>query len=69
LPPAAQRFAQPSTVICRWYRRSLGGLRFDVTGYVTDENRSKIEKIQQNQSRNFVTDEIWIFSALQTARE
>jgi len=47
----------------------LGGLRFDVSGCVTDEKRLKIERIQQNQSRNFGTDEIGIFSALQTARE
>ena len=47
----------------------LGGHRFGVTGYVTDENRLKIEKMQQNQSCNFVTDEIGISSALQTARE
>jgi hypothetical protein len=68
-PPAAHPLRAPTPSSLAAIGARLGGLRFDVTGCVTDEKCLKIEKMQQNQSCNFVTDEIGIFSALQTARE
>jgi hypothetical protein len=53
------RAPTPSSVAAAGAR--LDRLPFDVTDGVTVARRSKIEKIQQNQSCNFVTDGIGMF--------